>query len=265
VDAPPPATLRLLTFNCLWRPDARARLAVLGRWLEGSDLDVVCLQEVVFRSRIALVRSLAPSFRDVAFLPFGIVALGGLVVLSRWPVVARHYIMYRLRGRWRNRGRTDWLMRKGLLLVELDAGGRRVVVVNTHLLANYEADWSEANDYARQEHAELDQLADVVEAVDLALPLVVTGDLNVPSRTWLFDDFVRRTGLRDAFAGGGEPTCRPAPADGSPYDIDHVLVRGPVQASAELRFRDPVRLPDGRETPLSDHLGIAAELRLDER
>ena len=263
VDAPPAAILRLLTFNCLWRGDARARLAVLARLLEASDLDVVCLQEVVFLSRVALLGSLAPSFRHVALRPFGIVAQGGLVILSRWPVVSRRYVVYRRRGRWRNAGRTDWLIRKGLLMVELDAGGRRLVLVNTHLLANYDADWSVENDYARQEHEALGQLAEELDAVGQDRPLVVTGDINVPSGTWLFDDFLRRTGLRDAFDGGGEPTCRPAPPDGSPYDIDHVLVRGPVQASAELRFRDPVRLPDGRTVPLSDHVGVAAELRFD--
>jgi endonuclease/exonuclease/phosphatase family metal-dependent hydrolase len=259
---PSPLLIRLLTFNCLWWGDAEARLAVLGRRLERSDVDVACLQEVVLRRRVALLRSLAPSFGHVVHRPFVIGVLGGLVTLSRWPVVARRYVVYRRLGRWRNAGRSDRLIRKGFLVTELDADGRRLVVVNTHLAANYDGDWSPGNDYAGLEHAELSQLAEAVAGVDPAAALVVAGDLNVPSGTWLFDDFLGRSELRDAFGGAGEPTCRPAPADGSRYDIDHVLVRGPVDVAAELVWREPVRLADGRDLPLSDHLGIAATLTI---
>src|SRR5262249_28448716 len=80
---PGPTHLRLLTLNCLWRDEARARLAVLGGLLEPSDFDVVCLQEVVFRSRVALLRSLAPSYAHAVHRPLWFGVLGGLVTLSR--------------------------------------------------------------------------------------------------------------------------------------------------------------------------------------
>jgi endonuclease/exonuclease/phosphatase (EEP) superfamily protein YafD len=255
-----PTSLRLLTLNCLWRGAAAARLAAIARWLERSDLDVVCLQEVVVRRRVALLRSLAPSFPHVVHRPFAIGVLGGLVILSRWPVAARRFAVYRRLGRLWNSGWSDRLIRKGYLVTELDAGGRPLVVVNTHLAANYGGDWSPANDYARIEAAELGQLADAVAGLDPALPLVVAGDLNVPAGTWLFDDFVRRTGLRDALDRAG-PTWRPASADSGA--IDHVLVRGCAVEAAALCLRDPVRLADGRTMPASDHLGIRVSVRLD--
>jgi endonuclease/exonuclease/phosphatase family metal-dependent hydrolase len=221
---------------------------------------VVCLQEVIVRRRISLLRSLAPSFPHVAHRPFGIAVLGGLVTLSRWPVVSQRYTVYRQLGRWWNLGWSDRVIRKGLLTTDLDVGGRRLVVVNTHLAANYAGSWSRSNRYAVLQAAELAQLAEAVAGLDPALPLVVAGDLNVPAGTWLFDDFVRRTGLRDGLAGA-EPTWRPAdPGSGA---IDHVLVRGCTVLSAELCFRDPVPLADGRQVPVSDHLGIAAAIRLD--
>src|SRR5579859_4374523 len=140
-------TLRLLTLNCLWRGAAAARLAALARWLERSDLDVVCLQEVVFGRRVALLRSLAPSFPHVVHRPLGFAVLGGLVTLSRRPVTARRFAVYRRLGRWWNGGVSDRLIRKGFLVTELDVAGRPLVVVNTHLLANCGGDWSPANDY----------------------------------------------------------------------------------------------------------------------
>ena len=93
-----PSVLRLLTFNCLWNRDARARLAVLGGWLERSDVDVACLQEVIFRGRVGLLRSLVPSFPHVVYRPMAIGVRGGLVTLSRWPVVRQRSLVYRRRG-----------------------------------------------------------------------------------------------------------------------------------------------------------------------
>jgi len=226
---------------------------------------VVCLQEVISRRRVRLLRSLAPSFPHVVWRPFGPLGAGvtgGLVTLSRRPVAGHRAAVYRRRGRWWNAGRSDRLIRKGLLEIELDVSGRRVVVVNTHLLANYDCEWSPANDYARQEHDELEQLAEAIAGADPARPLIVVGDINVPSGTWLLDRFLFRTGLRDAFGGRGEPTCRPTPPDGARYDIDHVLVRGPVDVTAGLCLDEPVRLRDGRSVALSDHLGIVATIRL---
>jgi endonuclease/exonuclease/phosphatase family metal-dependent hydrolase len=254
-----PTTIRLLTLNCLWRGAAAARLAALARWLERSDLDVVCLQEVVLGRRVELLRSLAPSFPHVVHRPFGFAALGGLVTLSRRPVTARQFTVYRRLGRWWNTGVSDRLIRKGFLLTELDVGGRPFVVFNTHLLANYGGDWSPTNDYARIEAAQLGQLAEAVAAFDPGRPLVVAGDLNVPEGTWLLDDFVRRTGLRESLEGAGA-TWRPAEPDSGA--IDHVLVRGCSVEAAVLSFQDPVQLADGRLVPVSDHVGITVTLRL---
>jgi len=249
----------VLTLNCLWRGAAAARLAALARGLERSDLDVVCLQEVLVRRRIGLLRSLAPSFPYVVRRPFGVAVLGGLVTLSRWPVTGYRYTVFRRLGRWWNAGWTDRVIRKGFLVSEIDVAGRPVAVVNTHLTANYGGDWSRSNDYAAVEAAELGQLADAVARLDPARPLVVAGDLNVPSGTWLFDDFVRATGLRAAL-DGASATWRPA-HPGS-RAIDHALVRGCTVVAAELCFRDPVALADGRRVPVSDHLGVSVTVRL---
>jgi len=233
---------------------------VLARWLERSDLDVVCLQEVVVRGRIALLRSLAPGFPHVVHRPLGFAVRGGLVTLSRWPVVGQRYADFRRHGRWLRAGWTDRVIRKGFLVSELDVGGRQVVVVNTHLAANYAGYWSRSNGYAVLQAAELGQLEEAVGAVDLGCPIVVAGDFNVPAGTWLFDEFTQRSGLRDAL-DGASPTWRPA-GPGS-RAIDHVLVRGCAVLGAELCFDDRVQLADGRRVPLSDHLGVAAVIRLD--
>ena len=78
--------LRLLTFNTLFRGDTRARLRALAGLLERADLDVACLQEVVARRNLELLRACAGSFPHAAWVPYGPFVRGGLLTLSRRPI-----------------------------------------------------------------------------------------------------------------------------------------------------------------------------------
>lgn len=256
----PDLRLRLLTFNTLFRGSARPRLRALGGLLDRSGLDVACLQEVVARRNLALLRAAAPSFPHAAWAPHGPLVRGGLVTLSRRPIARQRSVVYRVRGGRHLRSLSDSLIRKGVLVTELDVCGETVVVLNTHLLANYDDDWSPDNRFAVAERAELRQLAEVVAGVDGGLPLVVVGDLNVPAGSWLVDELLEATGLHDPLAGRPEPTFRFAPVA-----IDHVLVRpaGPRRVSVEARIvhrEELVELPRGRAVHLSDHFGIEATI-----
>jgi endonuclease/exonuclease/phosphatase family metal-dependent hydrolase len=261
-------SLSLLTFNCLFRPNPANRLATLARELQGRKLDVLCLQEVVWRPHVRLLCEALPGFPHVAFRPFGLAVKGGLVLMSRWPIAHWRYETYRRRGRLTSLGFSDWAIHKGFQVARLETGGGTVVVVNTHLLANYAGDWSPESDYARREWDELQQLARSLAAVDAGMPVVVAGDLNVPAGTWLHRDFLRAARLRDVFDGAREPTGRwkPGPT-GPPPAIDHVLVRVPEgwrsHASAGLVFQDQVSLVTGERGHLSDHFGIEAHLEIE--
>ncbi|NUT33883.1 MAG: endonuclease/exonuclease/phosphatase family protein [Hamadaea sp.] len=242
--------MRLLTFNTLFRGDVRARLRALGGVLAESDFDVVCLQELMYRSHLRLVRQ--TSGLPYAAATGAVMLHGGLAILSRTPI--RHRFA---RFPLRPPQRPEWLMRKGAQLAAVEVRGRRYGIVNTHLSANRDDDWSEGNRYTTVERAELADLARWIDG-DTS---VVVGDFNVPRESPLLAEFVAATGLRDALAGDVRPTYRPTPAWPNPPAFDHVLVRPPLTARAELVFEEGVRLADGRQAYLSDHFGVAAELR----
>jgi endonuclease/exonuclease/phosphatase family metal-dependent hydrolase len=226
---------------------------------------VVCLQEVVSRRSLALLRGLAVSHPHAAYRPSGPAVMGGIVTLSRWPIERQRYVVYRVRTVGRV-PRIDWLVRKGVLIADIRVAGQPLTIVNTHLLANSDGDWSRANTYARGEQAELTQLADELNGIEADVPLVVAGDFNVPRDAWLFDEFLARAGLTDVLAGRTEPTYRPTPRFSASKAIDHVLVRPSrghqFVADAALVFQERVSLPDGRSVHLSDHYGIEARLEL---
>jgi endonuclease/exonuclease/phosphatase family metal-dependent hydrolase len=242
--------VRLLTFNTLFRGDVRPRLRLLGPRLEQGGYDVVCLQEVMYRRNANLIRALAPGLRHPAYTG-SVLLKGGLVVLSRWPIVAREFTPYPRAGP----ARPEFLMRKGALITTIATGGGEVVVVNTHLSARLD------DRFTAVLRSEFDHLAARLAAFDPATPLVVAGDLNVSRTSALLTGFLTATGLRDVLAGDTRPTYRPAPDWPSPTALDHVLVRAVPRAGARLRFQEEVRLDDGRPAHLSDHYAVEADLR----
>ncbi|MGW2823620.1 endonuclease/exonuclease/phosphatase family protein [Streptomyces sp. NPDC001443] len=251
--------LRLLTMNTLFTGDVPARLRALGAALDRSDYDIVCLQEVMFRRNARLIRRAAPAYRH--FAHSGSVLLeGGLVLLSRWPISRWRFVRYPTTGPVRG----ELLMRKGAQLASVATPDGELVVVNTHLSANRDDDWSPTNRYTRIARAELARLTGLIAAVDPSLPLAVVGDLNLPRDSAALADFVAAARLRDVLAGDTRPTYRPTPQWPSPPALDHVLVRAAagetLAGGADFVFQDRVTLDDGRQAYLSDHYGVRAEL-----
>lgn len=251
--------VRLLTFNALIRDDVPARLRALGPVLERSRYDVVCLQEVLHRGSARLLRRVTPGY------PYrvgtgAVLLAGGLLLLSRWPVRRYRFARFPMAGP----ARTELFMRKGAQLAVLDTPAGPLVVVNTHLSANRDDDWSAGNRYTGVIRGELEHLARLVAGFAPGLPAVVAGDFNVPRDSPLFTRFAAAAGLRDVLAGDTSTTFRPTPRWPSPPALDQVLVRAapdrPLTARARVVLRDAVRVADGRELFLSDHYGIEADL-----
>ncbi len=263
------STVRVLTFNSLWRGQARERLDAIGGLLNSRPDDIVCLQEVTRRASIGRLQGLLSTFGPAAFQPFGVAVMGGLVTFARHPIERTSYEAFRERGlRW-DISWGDKLLRKGFLTCWLHLDALPVVVVNTHLLANYDEDWTPANRYARQQLSELDQLAQAIERIDPTAFLLVVGDLNLPAKTPALEDFISRCRLRNVFSSAGpvQATVRHAAPGKAPEAIDHILYRHPsgreLPVTARIAFVESVQLSNGQMVDASDHLAVEAEILLD--
>ena len=250
-----------MTINTLYKGDVEARLRVLGSVLEAAGYDVVCLQEIMYRRYLGLLRTLAPSYGHCAVAGAGVIR-GGLVILSRPPISRTRFVRYQIRKPLR----PELFMRKGAQVAFVEVAGGQLAVANTHLSANRDDDWSADNRYTLVQAAELGQLAMLVNAIDAGIPVVVMGDLNVPRSASMLAGFLDGTGLRDVLAGRTEPTNRPTPDYPSPPAFDHALIRSAdtreVTARARLVLDEAVTLADGRLAYLSDHYGIETDLQL---
>ena len=141
-----------------------------------------------------------------------------------------------------------------------------MVIINTHLLANFVGDWERHGMYARVEEKQLQQLAETVRVQPAESIILVVGDFNIPRGSKLYHDFLAKSGLTDPLAGDTRPTLRPP--SGMPVrfslPIDYALIRMPdthsFKINCDLCLSSKYRSSSWRQGYLSDHNGI--EIRI---
>lgn len=263
------STFSLITFNCFGVPGpvTHLRLHALAQQLDAAAPDVVCLQEVQVWPYHRLLRAAcAPRFPHSASAPHIHAPRGGLLSLAQQPMGGHSFIPYRDRGLWYSPALADVALSKGILRTEHWCGAQRVVVLNTHLSANYRGDWQSENPYLQTERRQLAQLAEVMRHQPEDALVVACGDFNVPRGTALYDKFVQASGALDPLAHDQRPSYRPLPGIPARFalPIDYTFVRAPalpgLAVQGELCFGERVRLGRGIGF-LSDHIGVRLEVR----
>jgi endonuclease/exonuclease/phosphatase family metal-dependent hydrolase len=258
----------LLTLNSFGLPFflARRRLPRLVRELHQQSAAVICLQEVQQNAYLALFRQGLRRHGHHAFQPSRFAPMGGLLTASRLPLEGSGFSQFRHHGRWLSPSFGDRFLRKGLLAARLLIEGQALVVLNTHLNANYSGDWSPGNSFARILRTQVRQLAAVVRAQPPDAVVVVCGDFNFPRRSFLYEELMARSGLHDPLAHDPRPTYRPFPLVPAKWaiPIDFVLVRIPPTLAASVRA-DIMPMEDSaaatpRQRFLSDHCALTLEL-----
>jgi endonuclease/exonuclease/phosphatase (EEP) superfamily protein YafD len=266
------ATLSLLTFNtfAILNWDTPFRVSALAQELSKLKAEIVCLQEIhqhLFRRTLTAA---TPYHVDAIHAPKRGRPRGGLLTLSRLPVVTHNYVPFEEQGRWYHLELMDRLLDKGLLTTQYDYAGLPLVVVNTHIIANYAADYGRQGRPALRQQSQLRQLATVIAALPKEALVVLVGDFNLPRGSWLYEEFLETSGMEDTLSGDHRPTYRPLPGVPSHYalPIDFVFVRRPshlpITCASSLCLDQPVPLVGGYRNFLSDHLGIISQFSWDE-
>lgn len=261
----------LLTFNCLGAPapSTRHRLNALAHELNTRTYDVVCLQEVQARVYHRLLAGAVTAYPHQAAEPFVYAPKGGLLTLARPPFAPHTFTLFRARHIAGLPALMDWALHKGVLATQLAVAGTPVVVLNTHLNANYTVNWGERNPYALVEQAQLAQLAEMVRAQPPEALVVAAGDFNIPRDSWLYHEFLQASGMIDPRAGDMQPTHRTPPGIPARFarPIDFAFVRAPalpgLAIESAMAFTEPVAFANGRRGYLSDHNAIELHVRWD--
>lgn len=239
------------------------RLRALARELDRLDVTVACLQEVQEHRYLRLLLKACTSFSYHAFEPFVYAPKGGLVTLARTPITQAAFTLYRDRGPWYS---TEWPLHKGILATQFHCGPQTIVVLNTHIYANFLGRWNPGSATAHIQLGQVRQLAEVVHSQPVDALVIVCGDFNFPRDSFLYGELIARGGLTDLLAGDPRPTYRPMSWLVRHYalPIDFVLLRDPgwpeLQVHADQILGDKVPMMSGRLGYLTDHVGLKLDL-----
>jgi len=258
----------LLTLNCFggYLPNTARRLLALAHELERRTDQVVCLQEIQRNAYLRLLLRACHSYPFHAYEPYFRCPKGGLLTLSRLAIKNKQFISYTDRGLWYTPMIMDNLLYKGMLIIELEWEDVPLVVINTHLLANYIGDWEWHGRHAQVEEKQLRQLAATVKTQPTEALVVVAGDFNIPRGSRLYQDFLALSGLEDPLAEDTRPTHRPPLGVPAQYalPIDYVLVRMPADRALKLHcdlyFTEKQGLYGRHHGYISDHNGIGIQI-----
>ena len=237
--------LRVATLN-VWAlplglaPERESRMQAIGRHLAGDAAEVWALQEVwTDDARRILSQAAAAAGMQVAH------GGGGLMVASQLPIESAAFRSYALAGIATHVHRGDYLGGKGFQSLHLRAPAGPVVLVNTHLHAQYHPD--DRDPFLGHRTGQVVELAAFLARVPE--PLVAAGDFNLREEQDGYRILTGLTGLADAAV----ELDRREPTSSSGTRIDFVLTRGPR----------PRRIGVFAERGLlSDHAGVVAELEI---
>ncbi len=262
------AQFSLLTLNTFGLPLFLAwfRLEQIAHTLASYNTTVLCLQEIQQNAYIPLLRRRMPQYAHWASEPNRFAPKGGLVTFSQAPLTSSQFVAYKNRGRWWSAGFPDWALHKGILRSEIENEAQPIVVLNTHLQANYAGDWRLGNALARIQRDQVRELAAMIRAQPADALVIACGDLNFPRGVSLYEEFVQQSGASDLLAGDPRPTYRPLPLMSSKWAIplDFIFMRGLV-GNAQVRAdilpleNSSARWPHQRF--LSDHSALILHIK----
>jgi endonuclease/exonuclease/phosphatase family metal-dependent hydrolase len=270
--------VRIATLNAWAIPepigrDVSVRIDAIGRRLASLHLDAIAFQEV-WTSDAA--RRMIDAGRE-AGLPhswfeedrFGAGVLGGLLVLSRFPVQDVSFERFALRGEpKRVASNLEYVSGKGFASIHLETPAGALVVVNTHLHARYTR-------YASHKHVphRTSQAIQVASRfIDRPEPMVAVGDFNFREGEADYRVLTDILGLRDVAAlleNRQNTTLRSSPyrkPTGFDKRKDYIFSRSGEDVALlprkiERSFDERLEF-DGRAGGYSNHAGLVATFDL---
>ncbi len=267
--------LRLGTFNVWGLPkpfadDLSARTRAIARRLPDQPLDVLLIQEAwtdEVRDRLREA-GLAAGYEVVYASPG---SGGGLMAMSRLPVLSNRFDKYRFRGDPERLAIGEFLGAKGYQTLTLEGSDGPFTVINTHVHARYRKARPRLNSAVRT--AQLLQL--VGEIHRLEGPVVAGGDFNCSESDPEYRIFRSLTGAVEVAEGRMDlPTISRSNyykqgRNDPDKRIDFLFLRPgsgqrPAVHEARLLFAEQERIR-GIDRSLSDHFGVSARVEWDGR
>jgi endonuclease/exonuclease/phosphatase family metal-dependent hydrolase len=221
--------------------------------------DIVCLQEIISKGQINIVKNKLTSSGYHIFNEEGFVFnKGGLVFASKFPILNKEFIEFKNQGKLLSLQLSDRIINKGYQKVEIEIDSQKIQFYNVHIVSRYNG--SSLKEKVEQIH-QLDQLGEDLEA-DRDRNKVCIGDFNTQSSGDYYMRFINKTFLidplaRDCITYSPENTNSKQKFS---FDhnsrIDYILFSPSIkQIETSIIFKNEFII-ENRKQHLSDHFGI---------
>ena len=261
----------LINFNTfaapLFSPDITVRYKKITKNLEQENADVICLQEISTYYHLLLIKRYLKQYPYLSYKKYLYGPKGGLVIASKVPMEKVDYKPFTTLGSFKNMSFYTRLLQNGMLCVRLQK--QPLMFITTHLLYDFEFDWSPKNALYAYKQAEVEQVAKQVnEFVNSGYSVIITGDFNMKKHSKLYEDFLKQTKLRDTFAADNAPTYYNDRfvdrfKGKTSERIDYIFLKEVKQKIKILSqshvFDKKETLTNGKKSYLSDHSGLKVD------
>jgi endonuclease/exonuclease/phosphatase family metal-dependent hydrolase len=243
------------------------RLKRMACELDRMPATMLCLQEIQQNAYLPLLQSGLASYPHHIFERHRYAPKGGLAIYSRLSPTRYSFDVYQDRGVWYSISCADWALYKGILSVNLRVENVPIVIMNTHMHANYNGVWHPANPLAQVQHHQVQQMIQATKSLPEDTLIVVCGDLNFPRNSYLYEELIAQTDLIDPLVEDKRSTYRPFPLVPSKWNtsLDYVLIRKPsgvnIQTQPEIIIIEDVAKTSPLLRFLTDHNALLLNTR----
>jgi endonuclease/exonuclease/phosphatase family metal-dependent hydrolase len=254
----------LLTINSFGLPFFLGlnRMKILAKELSSRNPTVISLQEIQQNVYLPILRDYLTGYPHQAFRQNFLAPMGGLVTASRRPLLRSEFLPFPNRGKLLSIGFADWALRKGVLITEVEIDGLQVIVLNTHIHANYLGFWNLENSLAQIQRAQVQYLAEQARDQPKEALVVICGDFNFPRNTFLYEELTQISGFIDPLRDDPRPTYRPVSILASKWSVtlDFIFYRKPIGIDMTINADIlPIENSEARSESskfLSDHCAL---------
>lgn len=249
----------------LFRTRIRKRFRAIGKLLNDSKADIICLQEVYTIPHLNILKETLAKYPYCYYKLFLLSPRGGVITFSKFPMETVEYADFIEGGKWHNKSVVGKISKRGLLITKLKE--HPYYIINTHLTQNSDHDWSENNRYIPMLKSQLDE---VIKATALLIKnniVILAGDFNMPKKSEIYQQFIRTSSLFDIFNEHEIPTARNIPILDSKNigRIDYIFITKNAtlkKVSEKHIFTKKVAITPNEKIYLSDHIGLQVDLEL---
>ena len=258
----------LLTLNSFGLPFflGLRRMGILAEELNQRHDTVLCLQEIQQDIYLPLLKRKLTNFPNQCWQKNLYAPMGGLVTASRQAFDQVEFLPFPNRGRWLSIGFADWALRKGVLLSCLKVDGLQVIVLNTHIHANYTGQWTKEGVLAKIQSDQVRYLAELARSQPEDALVIVCGDFNFPRDTFLYEELSVISGFIDPLKDDPRPTYRPVSFLASKWSVtlDFIFYRKPIRIDmsigADVLPIENSKAGQTRSRFLSDHCALSFQV-----